>query len=183
MTRAQDRLHGGYPKDYRWVRVSVKARSAPAAAEEALDALSLLLGLWNLSLNAGTSRFSVGRRRPVNPLGLAPVHSVHYLRGRPSGEEWWYEPDYVGPLQVRRLRDKAPRMVLNANKMRRRLRVIPDNGRVEEAIRAYNKALNTADWSASFVRLWQALEVATNSAEGPRKVTVRRASFIYRDHD
>jgi len=178
-------LFAAPPTDYRWVRASITDKSAYAAGDGALDALQLLLGLWNLGINMSTGmRWSTGPRQPVNSIALGPIHTLHLPSGTLHGDSWWYEPDYVAPLKMSGLHRKRHRMLEFAVAARDSLRRSPYESRIQEWIRSYSKALDERDWSSSFVRLWRTLEAATNTAPQDRhEVTVRRAAFLFQDSD
>lgn len=180
---AQHSLHTKAPANYRWVRVGVTEKSEAAAVELALKALHLLLGLWNLWLNKGTGfrRTFKGPRKPVNSISLGPIHTVHSPSGKIEREVWWYEPNYFAPIIPKSLGSDFQGMCRFASVMRSRLRRIQYHEKLEGIIRYYNRALDEHDWSTSFIRLWQALEVATHTINEPYSVTVRRTSFIYKD--
>lgn len=177
-------LHAQPPNNYRWVRVGVSEKSDAAAADLALKGLHLLVGLWNLWLNMGTGirQTFKGPRKPVNVIALGPVHTVHRPSGALERQVWWYEPNYLAALPVKSLGANADRLTRFAGTTRQRLQRLPYRRKVEDYIRFYGRALDERDWSTSFIRLWQALEAATNTVNETYKVTVRRAAFIYRDH-
>lgn len=74
---AKHALHAAIPENYRWVRAAVDSKGDGAAADTALDALHLLLGIWNLSLNSDFRVSWGGSRKAVNTITLGPVHTVH----------------------------------------------------------------------------------------------------------
>jgi hypothetical protein len=179
-------LHAAPPENYRWVRVSTHQRCSAAVMAATDDCLQLLLGLWNLCLNRRTGwRWSSGPRQPVNEIGLGPVHTVHKPSGAADDLAGWYEPDYVAPFRVKRLGNKTMPMLQDARTMRRKLEHITFRDHVEECIRSYNHALDERDFAKSFILLWQALEMSTNTEKGDgHTITVRRASSPYgTNHD
>jgi hypothetical protein len=183
---ASPSLFAELPSGYRPVRVAARSRSDDAASSKCLDALNLLRGLWNLYLNAkkGPRKTFGGQREPVNTIVLGPVHSIHLASGRVERDIWSYEPNYCGATQVADLGHDVAPMHQFVLAMRRKLRKIPYRRCLEEAIRRYCEALDDRDWSASFLRMWQVLESATYTTKGqPHTVTVRRAAFLWDDHE
>lgn len=183
LERAKHALHAVNPENYRWVRVAVDGKGDGAAANAALDALHLLLGVWNLSLNSVSRVSWGGRRKPVNTVTLGPIHTVHLLSGKLERDVWWFDPNYCGAIAPRSLGQDVDRIVQFWNWVKRRLLKIPYRDQLEEWMRLYNQALDEKDWSTSYIRLWQVLETATNTSDGNHKVTVRRVAFLYEDRE
>lgn len=183
LEKAKYALHAATPENYRWVRVTVNSKGDGAAANTALDALHLLLGVWNLSLNSGSRVSWGGKREPVNTVTLGPIHTVHFLSGKLEREVWWFDPNYCGPITPRSLGKDIERIVQFWYWVKRRLLKVPYRNQLEEWIRLYNQALDEKDWSTSYIRLWQVLETATNTSNGNHQVTVRRVAFLYADRE
>jgi hypothetical protein len=95
----------------------------------------------------------------------------------------WYDTTYIAPLQAKRLGDDARNMRSFSDRMRRRLRRVAYASAIEECIRLYNRALDEHDASTSFLRMWQALEAATNTVNNRQADPVRRAAFLYSDYE
>ena len=181
---AKHHLYADPPSGYRWVRVSVRER-CPAAAVAAVEScLQLQLGIWNLWLNRrkGLS-WSTGPRQPVNEIGLGPIHTVHQPSGIVDDGVGWYDTGYFAPFAVKRLGDDAQSIQSFSNRMRGRLGRVAFGGVVENCIRLYNRALDEHDASTSYLRMWQTLEAATNTAPNRHADPVRRAAFLYSDHE
>jgi hypothetical protein len=181
---AKHHLYADPPKGYRWTRVSVRERCPAAAVAAADDCLQLQLGLWNLCLNRKKGmRWSTGPRQPVNEIGLGPIHTVHRPSGIVEDGVGWYDTGYFAPLAVKRLGDDAPSIHTFSKRMRRRLSRVAYRSAVEDCIRLYNRALDEHDASTSYLRMWQALESATNAVRDRHADPVRRAAFLYSDHE
>lgn len=177
-------LYSDPPGGYRWARVSVQERCPAAAVAAADNALQLQLGIWNLYLNRRKGvRWSTGPRQPVNEIGLGPIHTVHRPSGAMDRNVGWYDTTYIAPLQAKRLGDDARNMRSFSDRMRRRLRRVAYASAIEECIRLYNRALDEHDASTSFLRMWQALEAATNTVSNRQADPVRRAAFLYSDYE
>lgn len=180
LERAVHGLHARLPDRYRWVRASVKAKSIHAAAGRAMESIEYIIALWNLGLNRikGT-RWTMGRREPVNEIALAPVHTLHLPSGSGASEIWWYHPDYVG---ARKVYSSDFRWVVKfANDIRCRIDRLKYAKRLKDCVRYYGRAMSESNWLLAFSLLWQALEAATNASPGGSKHTVRRASFLFDD--
>jgi hypothetical protein len=180
MTNASHSLSAPLPKGYRWVRASVAAKSAHTAAEKALSSVELLIALWNLGINRGKGfRWSAGRRKPVNTLALFPVHTLHRPSGKLAGETWWYEPGYVGGSDI--FRGDFSSLLHFVSAVRGRLGRITYSDYLKDCIRYYGRATGEADWTLSFMLLWQALESVTDTCRRGYADTVRRAAFLFGD--
>ena len=164
--KAWPRMRGYSP-----VRVSVRAPTETVAFESAMDALDLLRGTWNLRLNSG-GRMSSGKRKPVNALVLGPIHSL---------PDWfWYEPDYVEPVQALRLASRESDLREWETTVRSRLSKSRYRGKLEDAIRRHARVLDTREWNSAFVQMWSLLEHLTDSTNDPNRVTAKRASFLWK---
>ena len=185
MERASQLIHGDLPGGYTSVRASVRAGSEHEAVEQALDALDLLRGVWNLDINRRLwSRHHSGPRQSFNQILLGPLHTLHEPSGAlATDDSLWYEPDYLGavtPLNLgqnlRRLRDfdKAVRV---------RLSNIPYAAEVEKAFRRYTRALDSRDFNKAYLELWSVLESLTATGKSRYDVTIRRALFVWKDKE
>ena len=181
---AEEYIIGNLPTRYSVARVSVQARSEDEAFERALDAVDLLRGVWNLYFNRRSLlRSSSGRRKPVNEILLGPVHTLHRPHGKlVSDRAFWYEEDYVGPVQSQGLANSWPLLKKFERRIRRKLTQHNYRQDVEDAIRRYGRALDSRDWNTAFLRLWSLLETLTSTLENDsHKTTVKRALFLQRD--
>ncbi len=179
-------ITGEFPHDYTHVKVNVSAKSHAEAANKALDSLDLIRGIWNLFYNRNqTIRKSFGGpRKPVNKFVLGPLHTVHTPNGKLATEYWWFEPEFRGPLQVYRPSDAIiSKMYVYQDKVRSYLRKSNYRSDLEASILRYTRALDLNDWEDAFLRLWSVLEHLTNSGSDSYKVTVKRASFMFKDRE
>lgn len=176
-------LHSLYvdpPKRYRWLRASVTDKSQIAAGHRALQAIEFRLALMNLGINRQTTiRWSVGKRKPVNSIALAPLHSLHRPDGALSSQAWWYEPNYVLPADIESR--KIGRALEFATSALARLRRLRYANEFKNWVRFYGRALSQPDWTVSYILLWQALESATGTHRAKFESPVRRASFLFDD--
>jgi len=180
--RAQRMVHGDLPDDYSYVRVEVSARSIFEAAEQALDSLDLLRGIWNyLSNRRHHLRWSTSRREPINTVMLGPIHTLHKPGGEIASDTYWYEPDYAGPAPSFRFMDQIDAFRKEERLIRNRLTRHRYRVAVEDLIKAYTRALDTRDYKSAFISLWSVLERLTNTEQARYDVTIRRASFLLDD--
>lgn len=174
-------LYGELPVGYRWAKVSVTAKSPLAAGDKALDALQFVVSVWNLAVNRSTGvRTSWGgRQSPVNRVGLAPIHTLHWPSGESAFDSWWYEPTYVAPLRI--VEDRMPAAVDFGKFVFDRLAKVPYRDQYRDWARCYGRSLSEANWATSYILLWQALEAVTGTSKMKYETTIRRAAFLYDD--
>lgn len=175
---------GDLPTWYTTIRASVRARSEYEAAEAALDAIDLLRGIWNLFFNRQIGiRMSSGRKRPVNAVLLGPLHTLHEPRGKLALEKFWYDPEYIEPVQCKDLHQSWGKLQRFERTVRRKLVNHGYRDNIEEAIRRYVRALDSRDWNSSFLRLWSLLEFLTATERADYKQTIRRVLFLHQERE
>jgi hypothetical protein len=126
-------------------RVHVWARTSNEAADKAIDAVDLVRGIWNWSLNRQRPmRWSTGKRSPVNRLLLGPIHTLHRMSGALATQSWWYEPEwYVDPFGGGVFPEEdIEQMYAFFGKTRRRLARCSYRDAIEQAILRYTRALD-----------------------------------------
>lgn len=174
-------LIGAPPKHYTYSKIGVSAKSVADAANQALDGIDLLRGIWNLYFNRGGWRHSSGKRKPVNCIVLGPVHSLHLNTGALATDSWWYQPEYTGPIDPFSPKNKQGSMYTFTENVRNCLKKSKYADKLQSALIRYVRALDLTDWEDSFLRLWGTLEQLTNTVDGNHTVTVRRASIMWED--
>ena len=181
---ARNSLSNDLPNDYMSVKVSLSARSAEEAAGKALDALDFIRGVWNLHINRRQGiRLSSGLREPVNKIILAPIHTLHKLNGKMATGNWWYEPQYQGPVSVYSEKGNIANLYKFLGHVRKLMHSCRYKDAVEKGVIRYVRALDARDWDDSFLRLWGVLEYLTHTGSDSYKVTIRRASFLFSDRE
>ena len=177
-------ITGEYPKDYIFLKTTVKAKSYSHASSIAIDSIDIIRGIWNLFYNRGQFRISSGRRNPVNNISFGPLHTIHLTNGKLATESWLYETGYIGPLKSFDLKNKKDDLYKFQNNVRKLLNKSKFKNQMEEALRKYAQALDIRDWESSYVRLWGLLEYLTNTNENEsHKDTVKRTSFFFQERE
>lgn len=172
------------PSNYMRVSAQLHARSPFEAAERGLEALDLLRASWNLALNRGKSwRYTTGRPSPVNDIRLSPLHTVHESSGVLATDTFWYDPGYRKPATPFNDKSVFPQLIDFSKYLRKRLTVSPYRDDLRTALIRYVRALDSADLTDTFLRLWGLLEYLTNSTHDPYKVAIRRAAFMFEDRE
>jgi hypothetical protein len=165
------------------VRIHVAGRSIHDAAYRALQDFDLLRSIWNLGRNMPTDRrWSIGSRRPVNSILLGPLHTLHLPNGRLATETWWYEAQYQQPTSLVDLSANRSRMYKFDAQVRRVLNRLTYGDLVQNAILKYGRALDYPNWRNAFLQLWNVLEDVTFTGGKNYDVTIKRASFVWKEH-
>lgn len=182
---ANNSVFGVLPTDYCAVRVSVTGRSEHEAAEKAFDAVDLLRGIWNLGLNRSRGlHYNSGKRLPVNRILPGPIHTLHEPGGKLiSTEMLWYEPEYLGPIELFRTRNGMSGLRSFDKSLRRKLSQVVYRSHIENAIRRYSRALDSRDFQKAFLELWGVMEGLTDSVTSRYDVTIRRTLSLFTDVD
>jgi len=185
MELANSYVVGLFPKDYCAVRVSVTGRSDHEAVEKAFNAVDLLRGIWNLGLNRSRGlSFRSGNRHPMNLILPGPLHTLHEPGGKlVSTEDLWYEPEYLVPIELFRMRNGNSQLRSFDISLRRQLARVQYKSRIENAIKRYCRALDTRDFQKAFLDLWSIMETLTDSFTGKYDVTIRRTISLFSETD
>lgn len=89
------------PTNYVCLRVGLIAKTTRTAYLIAIEEIDYIRGVWNLLLNKHmVMTLGSGKQKPINEITLGPIHTVHLPGGYLVRDEWWYEPHYLGPLNV-----------------------------------------------------------------------------------
>lgn len=171
------------PANYMRVSAQVNARTPSEAADRGLEALDLLRASWNLALNRGKAwrETGGGRPAPVNEIRLSPFHTVHDSAGKLATGAFWYDPGYTKPASLFNDKDKFAKLLKFGASIRRRLSATPYQDELRSALVRYVRALDSADLTDAFLRLWSLLEFLTDSTHESYKVATRRAAFMFED--
>lgn len=128
--------------------------------------------------------FHSGSRKPLNKILPGPIHTLHEPSGKLVAADFlWYEPEYVGPVEVYRVHNGLGELREFERWIRARLKKVAYPGVVEHAIRRYSRALDSRDFKKAFLELWAVLESLTSFTTDRYDVTIRRALSIWAEAD
>lgn len=161
------------------VCIRVTAKSAHEAGNQALDAVDLIRGIWNLFTNLAWRRTFGGRKTPINQFMLGAVHTLHKIDGSLVQDMFWYEPHHFSGKGQATTSKAGLKKIATA--FRKKLSRLPYRLDIETAILRYTRALDTDDHDASFVKLWSVLEFLTDTGLASYDKTVKRASYMMKD--
>lgn len=171
-------------RSYPYVVVRTSGRSPHDAFTDGMAALDQVRGLLNLSLNSGQRfRLSFGARQPVNALRLGKMHSLHNLDGSLAIDRFWYEPEFIEPINLADLSRHQKKLSRFMREVQRNLRGSKLAPYALDGLVRYTRALDRRDWSASFQELWMTLEFLTNTMRSSYDVTIRRAAALFSDYE
>lgn len=169
------------PRDFAALTVEVRARSAADAFEQAIWRVDLLRAMWNLAHNTRTiSRWSTGQT-PVNEIRMGPLSVLHTADGTVVPGSLWGEPPWTYSEIAARLGGRWTTVLKDEAWIRRALRRIQYRESIQDLLVRYTRALDGRDYESTHVKLWSVLEQATGTADARYDVTVRRASFLWKD--
>jgi hypothetical protein len=175
------------PTNYMRIRIHVSAKSIHEAANEALDTIDYIRGIWNWANNRRHFfRISMGKPMPVNEIVLGPLHTLHLSTGQLAATDtWWYEPSYLGPIKLYKPSQGNVDNIFNKPLiyMRKRLKNHNYPKVMQNALIRYTRALDYRDWSTSFLKLWGVLELLTDTIGASYEITVKRTSYIFQERD
>ena len=181
---ARHNIIGNLPNSYTYVLISVESRSIFEAFDIGINRLYLLRGMWNFVFNHTKSiRITSGRHKPVNPILVGPLHTLHKLNGNLVTDYYLFEPDYLGPLEFRIRISDWKKVKEFEKKFRYRLSKSKYKDYIENALVNYTRALDCRDLNVSFIKLWGLLETLTCSGQENYAVTIKRASFSHDNRD
>jgi hypothetical protein len=173
------------PSRYHIVRVATKGRTIHEATARALDALSLLRGLWTLFATHGQLVLPMGNPQttPVGVIHVGPLHTLHLPDGAPADDQYWYEPSFVERKELFDPSSEWARVERNRRWALRRIQRLPFRRDVEDLLIRYAVALDSADFDVTLLQSWGLLEKMTDTIGAKYEETVRRATWGFRDRN
>jgi len=164
--------------------VSVRARSVHQATDQALFAADVVRGALNFFVNAKrlAPLSRAGLMKPINPIRLGRVHTLHRPRGGLAHADYWFERFfYPSPtFGTRKAFEDLRRRELE---LRRRLAFVPYGDELRDGLVRYVRALDGIDHESTFLKLWSVLEYLTGIQNARYDDIVRRVSFLFGDGD
>lgn len=169
-----------HPDDYVRVRISVRARNAGEAVQQALERLDYLRGVWNFLLNRPTFQRITGSRQPINAIQLGPVHTVHEATGELASSSYWYEPQWIPLAPSNKVKEKWQWLRREEPTVRRWVNRSAYADVVRRLFVRYARALDGLAFDTSYIQLWSLLEALTGTQPGEGyDRTIRRALFCF----
>lgn len=183
---AKRSVFGDLPKNYINIKASVKAKSPFHAFDTAMNSVNLYRAFLNLFYNQSVGfRLTPGVREPVNEILLGPLHTLHDSSGKIATDKYSFEPNYRQEMASKDISGNYTDLNRSLKVIRKALNKCRYQKRLESMLIQYVRALDQRDWERSFLSLWSLLELLTNSSgkNTNHKVTVKRASFAFRDRE
>jgi hypothetical protein len=171
---------------YRLVKVTTEGRSIHQAADNALNSLNLLRGLWSLFATYGsfTMRFNSPLRKPIGVIHTGPIHTLHFTDGRPVDDDlFWYEPTFTQEQDLFKYANRWKEIEKNRRWAMRRLAVLDYRSDLEALLIRYAGALDQPDMEVAFLHMWSILERITNTISSNYDEMINRVVWSYWDVD
>jgi hypothetical protein len=167
--------------NYLPVKVTASGRSVHDAVENALNALTLLRGLWSLFATFGSWRITMGRteREPLGVIHSGPVHTLHTLDGQPVADLYWYDPDFTREHELFKDKDRWPLIEKNRLFALQQIAAHSYGRDLESLLIRYAGALDQPNTDLAFLQMWSILEKITDTVGANYDETIRRAVWIY----
>ena len=163
------------------VRVTVSGKSVHDAVETALDALTLLRGLWSLFATYGSWRITMGRteREPLGVIHSGPVTTLHTPEGAPVDDVYWYDPDFTQDRELFTGKGNWPQIEKNRLFSMEKLSAHQYRRDLEALLIRYAAALDQPNTDLAFLQMWSILEKITDTVGANYDETIRRAVWLY----
>lgn len=172
-----------FPRDYLRFVVSTLGKSDSEAGWQALDALDYCRALWNLRLNSRCYwRMSSGVVDPVNKIVLGPLQTLFRADSSLIEDKWWHDRGYRRPQKVYDVSATWEDLRKYETRVRSKIKISPCKDIIGNGLLRYVRALDGRDYESLFLKLWSLLEHLTQSVRDDKKVTIRRAAFLWKDY-
>lgn len=186
--KASTSIYADLPKDYSYVRVHVSSQSIYDAANQALDSIDFIRGIWNWVINKTFTyrKTFIGSLNPINKLILGPIHTIHNIEGELlTNNEWWYEPSYLGAIKTYNPNPNDLNILIKSQtNIRKAINRIQYSKDLRSTLIRYTRALDERDMTSSYIKLWGILEFLTDTHHGSsHNVTVKRIASLYEDQN
>ena len=170
---------------YQLVRVRTSGRTIHEAVDNALDALNLLRGLWNLigTYRSWSITFGGRARQPLGVIHTGPVHTLHCPGGQLATDVYWYEPNYTGDQALFKPRQGCEGIEKGRRWATRRILRLAYRRDLEDLIIRYAAALDQTDLNVAFLHMWGILERLTDTVGRNYDDTVSRALWPLEDRE
>ena len=129
------------------------------------------------------SRSSSGKRKSINEICLGPIHTLHKPNGELATKNWWYDTNYIAPVRIHNRLKELPDFLEFFYNYRRLLRTSRYSEDLKLALLRYSEALDLINWEDSYLKLWRVLEQLTNTGKSGYNITIKRASFLFKDKE
>lgn len=172
------------PNDYTFVSVRVNARSEQEALDNAFEALDLLRGIWNFSLNRGQKEFRFGGGpQPYNKIVRGPFSKLYSgMQSKPIEGLWSSDSFNLPGRHAVDLSRAWESMVKSETRIRKVLRRHPFRNKVEGWIRAYGRSLDLQNYNNAYLSLWRIIEQMSGIGPSENHAEIaRRVSFLFED--
>ncbi len=169
---------------YKPIRVKTNGRTEHEAAENALNALNLLRGIWSLLSTYGSWSVSLTTRRstPIGVIHIGPLHTLHSSGRKDALDLYWYEPSYIEDYKLYDPSKGWKHLEKNRRLAMRKISNTKYQAELETVIIRYAIALDQPNPDLSFLQMWSILETITDTVGSSYDETIRRTVWIFKDN-
>lgn len=163
--------------------ITIDARNLREAYYLGMRKIDFFRGIWNYYLNWNRiSRTTMsGQKTLINSIVLGPVQTLHRFNNGKPYMDYYYEPFFVKSHRTININSKLNKILEFQKKVRRRLKKSQYRAIIYDAIIKYCRALDLFDYEVAYIKLWNVLEILTDTIGGRYDQMIKRASFIYVD--
>jgi len=168
--------------EYRSVKVSTQGRTVHEATNNALNALNVLRGLWNLFATYGSWSISFGSvtRKPIGVIHAGPIHTLHHPNGKLVDDNlYWYDPEFQGEQPIFSKNEIWVEIEKKRKMAMRRIAALEYGAELESLLIRYAAALDQPDADLAFLQMWGILEGITGTVGGNYDQTIRRTLWVF----
>jgi hypothetical protein len=171
-----------FPPRYLRYAISTIGRSDSEAGNVALDVMDYHRALWNLPLNSSLGWRHSTRREPINKIMLGPLHVLFTEDFGLVEDKWWHELGQSHPVKPYDISNIWNRLKSFERRVFKKLNSSSLRQFFLKALVRYVRALDGQDYESVYLKLWSLLEYLTQTGHEKYDVTIRRASFLWKDH-
>lgn len=165
------------------IKVNTTGRSIHEATNNALNAVSLLRGIWTLLVTYGSWSLNLGspKLHGIGVIHTGPIHTLHLPDGSAATDLYWYEANYADEQNVYAPKNGWSTLEKSRRTAMRMINRLPYKREFESLIIRYVSALDFNDLDVACLQLWSILEKLTDTIGADYDTTIRRATWGLQD--
>lgn len=167
--------------DYLTIKIKSHGRSVHEGAENAIEALDLLRGLWTLFGTRGSTSMTFPKplSKSIGVLQRGPVHTLHLPSGQLADDVVWIQEDYSKDTSLYDPNESEWEKIERERKWAvRQLKKLKYGKELTDLILRYINAIDQSNLEVSFLHMWSILEAVTNKIGAGYDDVIKRASWV-----
>lgn len=166
--------------DYKKISIKTRAKNQNIAFTSSLRSIDIYRSVLCLLCNSGMEFFGQSWT-PINKIRLGSIHTIHDENHDTDFKNLYFEPYYT---HARPFVFKEPKKILaRASKILQKISKCSYKTDITDSLVIYVRALDEANQTNAFIKLWSALERITTPNNADYSLLIKRTSFIWRDAD